>query len=181
MDPFVGEIRAVGFNFAPRGWALCAGQLLPISQNTALYSLLGTQYGGDGRSTFGLPDLRGRAVVHPGQGPGLSGYTQGEMTGTENVTLLPPELPAHTHGTTAGTRVGASSTPGTQPSPANSFLANSGSVYQYGEESDGTVMAPNMVTGMSGTAGSSTPHSNMMPYLVTNYIIALQGIFPQRP
>lgn len=180
MEPLLGEIRAVGFNYAPRGWSLCQGQLMSISQNTALFSLLGTTYGGDGRTTFALPDLRGRAIVHPGQGPGLSQYTLGQVSGTENVTLQLPELPAHTH-KVSGTRVVATKEAGLSGSPANAFLADSGSAYQYGEESDGTSMSPNLIAGTSSSAGGSTPHANMMPYQTTNYIIALQGIFPQRP
>lgn len=182
MDPFVGEVRAVGFNFAPRGWALCQGQLIPIQQNTALFSVLGTYYGGNGTTTFALPDLRGRAVVNLGQGPGLSNYVQGQVSGTENVTLLQPNLPAHTHAVAGTSRVAANSTPGNQTSPANNFLGDSGNtVTQYGEESDGTLMSPALITGSTIVAGSGTPHNNMMPYLVTNYIIALTGIYPPRP
>ncbi|WP_460582385.1 phage tail protein [Hymenobacter arcticus] len=181
MEPILGEIRAVGFNFAPYNWALCDGSLLQIRQNTALFSLLGITYGGDGQNTFGLPDLRGRAVVHVGQGPGLSRYTQGQVSGTENVTLNAPQMPTHTHGLGPDTRVAANNTTGNLPSPANNFLAGSGSISQYGEESDGTLMAPNLIAGTSSSAGGAEGHSNMMPYVVTNYIIATRGIFPQRP
>src|SRR3546814_1398233 len=118
MEPFLGQIMMVGFNFAPRGWALCQGQLLPISQNQALFSLLGTTYGGDGRTTFALPDLRGRCAIGMGQGPGLANYTQGEMAGQENVTLISTQMPQHTHS------LAASSTNGTVSDPTNAVIAN---------------------------------------------------------
>lgn len=182
MDPFLGEIRAVGFNFAPRGWALCQGQLLAISQSTALFSLLGTTYGGDGRSTFALPDLQGRAIVQTGQGPGLSQYVQGEETGTETVTLLSTQLPAHSHtvtGSGASSTIATNSITGNSTSPANNYLANAVG-NQYGEEAVGT-MAAGSVSGTAGSAGGNLPHNNLMPYLALYYIIALVGIYPQRP
>ena len=179
MDAFVGEIRAVGFNFAPRGWALCNGALMPINRSTALFSILGTQYGGDGSTTFALPDLRGRAIVQTGQGPGLSNYVQGQMNGVEGVSLVLGQIPAHTH-TVTSAQLKANSATSNGTSPADSFLGGSGTVSQYGEEAAGLTMATNSVTGDTSVAGAGAPHSNMMPYLVLNYIIALEGIFPPR-
>lgn len=167
-DPFVGEIRALGFNFAPRGWAKCEGQLLPISQNTALFSLLGTMYGGNGQTTFGLPDLRGRVAMHSGQGPGLSDRVQGEASGSEAVTLITAQLPAHSHAiaSTAGDQTTD------RPGPSAGF-AKGGA---YATAADAT-----LETAMGTTAvGGSQPHPNLQPYLVLNYCIALQGIFPSR-
>ena len=164
-EPFLGEIRPFGFNFPPKGWAACDGQLMPINQNQALFALLGTMYGGNGVTTFGLPDLRGRAGMHVGQG-----HTQGESAGTEAVTLSTSELPQHTH------RANASNVVATQPSPAGKFWA---------QDSDGNVVynstgsAP-MAAGAIGTAGGSQPHPNMQPFLAVNYCIALTGIFPSR-
>ena len=171
-DPFVAEIRMFAGNFAPRGWALCNGQIMLISQNTALFSLLGTMYGGDGRSNFALPDLQGRAPLQTGQGPGLSDYAQGEVTGTETVTLLESEMPIHTH-----TLMGANA-PAEQSSPAGNAVARSlgGSIYTNTGAPD-TSMAPQTVA----PAGGSLPHNNMQPYLTVTFIIALQGIFPPRP
>ncbi len=166
MDPFVGEIRAVSFNFAPVGWALCNGQLLPISQNTALFSLLGTTYGGNGQTTFALPNLQGRAMMHPGQGPGLALHFLGETGGTAIETLSPAEMPVHNHAISAA--IGPATT-GT-PSSANSLAA--GAVNTYG--------TPNNLVPMGEVVGGSQPHNNMQPYLVLNYVIALQGIFPTR-
>ncbi|TCV89019.1 phage tail protein [Sulfurirhabdus autotrophica] len=166
MDPFVGEIRAVGFNFAPVGWALCNGQLLPISQNTALFSLLGTTYGGNGQTTFALPNLQGRAMMHPGQGPGLTPHFLGETGGTASETLSPSAMPMHNHAFSAAT---GTATTGT-PSGASSLAA--GSVNTYGT-------ANNLVP-MGEVVGGNQPHNNMQPYLVLNYVIALQGVFPPR-
>lgn len=166
MDPFVGEIRVVGFNFAPTGWALCNGQLLPISQNTALFSLLGTTYGGDGKSNFALPNLQGRAVMHPGNGPGLTTRYLGETGGTASETLSQAQMPAHNHALNAAS--GSAST-GT-PSGANSLAA--GTVNTYGA-------ATNMVP-MGEAKGGGQPHNNMQPYEVLNFVIALQGIYPPR-
>jgi microcystin-dependent protein len=181
MDAFVGEIRAVGFNFAPRNWAFCQGQILPINQYTALFSLLGTTYGGDGRSTFALPDLRGRAAVQAGQGGGLSNYPLGQRNGVENVTLLPAQLPAHTHSLGTAGSIGVTAAQGDLTSPVNNFLAATNNLNQYGEESTtGATMNPGSVTGTGGVQGGSAPHPNMMPYETINYIIALVGIFPPR-
>jgi microcystin-dependent protein len=171
MDPFVAEIRIFPFNFAPKGWAWCDGQILPISQNTALFSLLGTTYGGDGKSTFALPDLQGRAPMHPGQGPGLSLHDLGETGGSDSVTLLASELPGHSHSFQADTVDPADTN---VPSP-NASLAQSsgGTLYQAASNAQ---MAPQML----GAAGGGQPHNNLQPYLTLNFNIALQGVFPPR-
>jgi microcystin-dependent protein len=173
-SPFVAEIRIVGFNFPPVGWAYCNGQLMPISQNTALFSLLGTIYGGDGKSTFALPDLQGNVPIHWGQGQGLSLYDEGQVGGQQAVTLLETEMPAHSH-----TMQGINT-----PPPANSgvgsatsSLARSSGTTAYDAGPPTIQMAPQSLT----VAGGSLPHNNMMPTLVLNFIIALQGVFPPRP
>ena len=179
MDPFVAEIRIFPFNFAPKGWAICAGQLLPISQNTALFSLLGTTYGGDGRATFGLPDLRGMTPIHPGQGPGGSQYFLGESGGTETVGLLLSEMPSHTHTVIATTAKGTTD----QPSPnllgegQYSNQTTTGALNYYVAATTPLVQMSPFATGL---AGSTLPHNNMMPYLTLNFCIALQGVFPPR-
>jgi microcystin-dependent protein len=170
VDPFVAEIRIFGFNFAPRGWATCDGQLLPISQNTALFSLLGTTYGGDGRSTFGLPNLQGRAPMHPGQGPGLSLRDLGETGGSESVSLLQSEMPSHSHA------LRASSGDGTDQTPQGSYFATGVGIGQYAAANNLVALSPNALL----TAGSGLPHNNMQPYLTVNFCIALQGVFPPR-
>jgi microcystin-dependent protein len=171
-DPFVAEIRIFPFNFAPRGWAWCDGQLLPISQNTALFSLLGTTYGGDGKSTFALPDLQGNAPMHPGQGPGLSLHDLGEIGGSETVSLLEWEIPSHAHTLRASLDDGDL----TIPAPTRSLAKAQGqNVYAPAGSSvqmSGDALAP---------AGGDQPHNNMMPYLTFYFCIALQGVFPQRP
>lgn len=179
MDPFLGEIRLMPYvnNFITRGWAPCQGQLLSISQNTALFSLLGIQYGGDGRTTFGLPDLRGRAIVGMGQGPGLSSYPQGALAGTESVTLTSAQLPAHTHSLSGSVPV--STDAGTQSAPTSGYFAREGSE-AYGPTANNGNMAP-MLSGTTQPVGSSQAHDNHMPYLGVGYFIALQGVFPQRP
>ena len=170
-DPFVAEIRLGGFNFAPKGWAFCDGQLMPLSQNTALFSLLGTTYGGDGKSNFSLPDLRGRMPMHPGQGPGLSLHDLGETGGTETVTLLESEIPRHTHQALA-----ASPADPAAASPAGATLgaAPTRSYIAPGSSTSAVSMAP------AQPAGGSLPHNNLPPFLVMNFIIALQGVFPSR-
>jgi microcystin-dependent protein len=175
-NPFVGEIRMAGFNFAPVGWAECNGQLLPISQNTALFSLLGTQFGGDGRSNFALPNLQGRAPLDAGQGAGLTNYVIGEESGSETVTLLQSELAAQTHG------VQGSKESGSQSSPSGAVWAVSPAPRRGSAVNLYTTTAPNasMNAGAVAPAGGSQPHNNMQPYLVLNFIIALQGIFPAR-
>jgi microcystin-dependent protein len=171
-DPFVAEIRIFPFNFAPKGWAFCNGQLLPLSQNTALFSLLGTTYGGDGKSNFALPDLQGSAAMHPGQGPGLSLHDLGETGGSETVTLLESEIPAHAH------QVRAVSQPGDLADPSGRSLAraSSGNPYQTFGNQNVVAMAPEAVA----PAGGDQPHNNMQPYLTFNFNIALQGVFPPR-
>lgn len=170
-DPFVAEIRIFPFNFAPKGWAWCDGQLLPLSQNTALFSLLGTTYGGDGKSTFALPDLQGRAAMHPGQGPGLSLHDLGETGGSETVTLLESEIPSHSHAMSVSSQVGLENIP-TGQKPA----AGDG-VNLYGPANSNLVaMAPQALS----PAGGDQPHNNMMPYLTFFFCIALQGVFPPR-
>lgn len=171
MEEYLGVIKAFGFPFAPRGWAQCDGQLMSISANTALYSLLGTTFGGNGQSTFGLPDLRGRTLIGQGQGPSLQPYNPGQMGGTENVTLTTTQLPAHTHS------LQAYSTPGTTGDPTNALLAHSGSLDpEYSQSGTTTTMSPQAISAAGGNQG----HPNMQPYLVINYCISLVGIFPSR-
>ncbi|MBT1156772.1 phage tail protein [Aminobacter anthyllidis] len=172
-DPFVAEIRIFPFNFAPRGWAWCDGQLLPLSQNTALFSLLGTTYGGNGKSNFALPDLQGRTPMHPGQGPGLSLHDLGETGGSETVTLLESEIPMHAHA------LMASNEDGTQGSlTAGVTMANSvgGMLYQTNVSSNLTPMNASALA----PAGGDAPHNNLQPYLTCYFCIALQGVFPPR-
>ena len=164
-DPFVAEIALFPFNFAPPEWAWCDGQLLPISQNIALFSLLGTQYGGDGRSTFALPNLNGRTPLGWGQGPGLSLYDIGQEGGTEAVTLLPSEIPLHAH------TVGVASTTATTPNPAAAVPATAEAELYH---------STGQAVGALQPAGGGAPHNNMQPYLTLYYAIALQGIFPPR-
>jgi microcystin-dependent protein len=188
-NPFLGQIILVGFTFAPRGWAFCQGQLLSISQNTALFSLLGTTYGGNGTTTFALPDLRGRVPVGFGQGPGLSNYDLGEVLGTENVVLLANQMPIHTHaislsGLTATSHV--KNAPGNQQSPVGNVPAveAAGVTATYSDQAPDAIMGPGAVT-VGGTAtaaaaGGSLPIGIVQPSLAMNYVIALQGIFPSR-
>ncbi len=167
-DAFIAEIMIFGGNFAVRGYALCDGQLLSIAQNTALFALLGTTFGGNGQTTFGLPDLRGRFPMHFGQGPGLSPRSLGEAGGVETVPLLSSQMPAHTHNSLA------SSAPGTTDAPSGAYPARpASSIPTYGT-------TPDVAMGAGGVAGGGQPHENMPPYLVLNFQIALQGIFPPR-
>jgi microcystin-dependent protein len=173
-DPFVAEIRIFPFNFAPKGWAWCDGQLLPLSQNTALFSLLGTTYGGNGKSNFALPDLQGRAPMHPGQGPGLSLHDLGETGGSETVSLLESEIPAHSH------LMNVNNTPGNVKIPSPNVVpsrASGGSIYQTTNPIPNPVM---MAPETLAPAGGDAPHNNMMPYLTFYFCIALQGVFPPR-
>lgn len=171
-EPFLAEIRMFGFNFAPRGWAMCNGQIMSISQNTALFSLLGTYYGGDGKTNFALPNLQASAPIHQGQGPGLTLRSLGETGGVQTVTLIQNEMPSHNH--PVGCDTGASSV----AAPTNGMWATGG----RGRPSAYSSNAPN--TAMSaqgfGVAGGSQPHNNMPPYLTVIFCIALQGIYPQR-
>jgi microcystin-dependent protein len=172
-DQFVAEIRIFPFNFPPTGWAFCDGQLMPISQNTALFALLGTTYGGDGKSTFALPDMQGNAPMQPGQGQGLSLRDLGEMSGVESITLLVSEIPLHTHSLQASNQQADVQEPTpdmvlARPSAAQPFSATT---------------TPAAIMAFQGLppAGGGLPHNNMQPYLTLNFCIALQGIFPQRP
>ena len=170
-DPFLAEIRIFPFNFPPKGWATCDGQILPISQNTALFSLLGTTYGGDGKSTFALPNLQGRTPLHPGQGQGLSLYDLGQVGGEDTVTLLQGEIPLHPHS------LSASQADALEPSPAGQQFATGIGVNYYA--------APGRITPLNllalPIAGGSQPHNNRQPYLTLLFCIALQGVFPPRP
>lgn len=175
-DQFLGEIRIFAGNFAPQGWATCDGQLLPISQNTALFSLLGTYYGGNGTSNFALPNLSGRSPLGAGSGPGLSPVTWGEEVGEASVTLLSSEMPAHTH----QVRTVPAGTAGTTGNPSGASWAQSrqGRVVesQYATAAPSTQLAPTAVA----QAGNGQPHNNLAPYLAVTFIIALQGIYPSR-
>ena len=172
-DPFMAEIRVFPFNFAPKGWAFCDGQLLPLSQNTALFSLIGTTYGGNGTSNFALPDLRGRVPMHPDQGPGLSDHDLGEQAGSETVTLLQSEIPAHTHA------LRANSGPGDSPLPGGNSISRPGQtqIYQSTTNQNLVAMSPQALP----PAGGNQPHNNLQPYLTLNFNIALTGVFPPRP
>lgn len=170
-NPFIGLIALLAFNFEPRGWAYCNGQLLPIAQNTALFSLIGTFYGGDGRTTFALPDLRGRVPIHFGQGPGLSSYFVGEAAGSESTTLSINNMPAHNH------TLNAVSEPGDTSAPSGAFLGNTGALdKEYKASGTPVQMNPAAI----GVNGGSQPFSIVQPYLTLNYCIAVQGIYPSR-
>jgi microcystin-dependent protein len=171
VDPFVAEIRIFPFNFAPKGWAWCNGQLLPLSQNTALFSLLGTTYGGDGKSNFALPNLQGSAAMHPGQGPGLSLHDLGETGGSDTVTLLESEIAAHTHTLRAATDPADLQVPN-----QNRSLTRSQPGFAYTTGSANSALAAQGV----GPSGGSQPHNNMQPYVTFYFNIALQGVFPPR-
>ena len=170
-DPFVAEIRIFPFNFVPRGWAWCDGQLLPLSQNTALFSLLGTTYGGNGKSNFALPDLQGRTPMHPGQGPGLSLHDLGETGGSETVTLLESEIPSHTHAIRVATD------PANVQIPGPTLVLTRATAFAYSTTTTG-VQA--MAGQMLAPAGGDQPHNNLQPYLTFYFCIALQGVFPPR-
>ena len=171
-NPFLAEIRIFPFNFPPKGWAFCDGQVLPLSQNTALFSLLGTIYGGDGKSNFALPNLQGNVPMHPGQGPGLSLHDLGETGGSDTVTLLQSEMPVHSHGNFQA------SAGSDQTTPVNNAWAS-------GQKGFGSFYAPpgnnvNMSPAATSVAGGNLPHNNLQPYLTLNFCIALQGVFPPR-
>jgi microcystin-dependent protein len=168
---FIGEVRLFAGGTPPHGWALCNGQILPIASNTALFSLLGTRYGGNGTSTFALPNFQGRIPIHPGQGPGLSNRSLAEQGGSESHPLTQAELPLHTH------TMGASTANGLSDSPAGRVLArNPAGVPIYAASADS-----NLAPSAAGSSGGDQPHNNMAPYLGVSFIIALQGVFPQRP
>jgi microcystin-dependent protein len=176
-DPFLGEIRMTGFNFAPVGWALCNGQTLSIAQYSALFALLGTTYGGNGVSTFNLPDLQGRVPIHQGSGPGLNPYLIGENGGTENVTLLSNQMPIHNH------LVNVNNAAGTSADPTSKLLAETATdsrtptlTQTYTSNAATGTLAPTAIS----TAGGNLPHPNLQPFLTVNFIIALTGIFPSR-
>ena len=170
-QPFVGEIRMFGGNFAPAGWAFCSGQLMPISENETLFNLIGTTYGGDGQETFALPDLQGRIPIHAGQGPGISqSYQLGESAGAESVTLTVSQMPIHTHALIA------SSDPGNATSPGGNLLANPFNTFPYFPASGALQLSAQTLQ----PAGGSQPHDNMMPFLCVSFIISLFGIFPSQ-
>jgi microcystin-dependent protein len=172
IDQYLGQLICVGFNFAPPGWAQCDGTLLPISQNTALFSLLGTTFGGDGISTFALPDLRGRAPIHMGQGPGLSLYIIGQNGGVETTTLSVNQMPTHNH------TINATSNPGSSSHPNAQFLASSGGGAIYDSGAGGNGVDSQLNSGAVNPVGGGQPFDNHMPYLTMNWLIATQGIFP---
>jgi len=176
-ESYIGELRPIGFGFAPRGWLLCQGQTLAINQNQALFSLLGTTYGGNGTTTFNLPDLRGRVPVGQSQGPGLGNYTLGQIGGVENQTLVPAEMPVHNHliqGTMSPDATSVDSN-----SPTNEYIG-AGSLNQYSKGPKNAAMAANAITSVTNNTGSSQPHENRQPYIAVNYAICIQGLFPSR-
>lgn len=171
MDPFIGQIQAFGFNFAPRGWAKCEGQLISIAENNALFALLGTMYGGDGRTTFGLPDLRGRSIVGVGNGPGLGNIVQGARGGSESVTLTTNNLPSHNHAVSVSVNTGN----GEESAAQNAIISN-----HTGAFSEAATAGAVLGGVASSPAGVGQPFNNRNPFLGINYCIALQGIFPSR-
>lgn len=177
MDEYIGIIKLFAGNFPPNNWAFCQGQLLPIAQNQALFAILGTTYGGNGVTNFALPDLRGRTPICFGQGPGLQNYVQGQQAGTETVTLIQPQIPAHTHMLNATTNTGAASSPeGALLATANGTTGEGGvmTVNEYATGTPNAMMSPTAI----GMAGGNQPHENCAPYLALNYIICVYGIFP---
>jgi microcystin-dependent protein len=173
-NPFLAEIRIFPFNFAPKGWAFCDGQILPLSQNTALFSLLGTTYGGDGKSNFALPNMQGNAPMHPGQGPGLSLHDLGETGGSDTVTLLESEIPSHPHTLEASSHNANVGTPGPTLALGRSAPAT---MYKTPASNPQPVAMSNSTI---APAGGDQPHNNLMPYLTLNFCIALQGVYPPR-
>lgn len=178
-DSFLGEIQILGCNFAPRGWAFCSGQLISISQNAALFSLLGTTYGGNGSTTFALPDLRSRTPVHQGQGLGLSSYVMGQQTGVENVTLLATEMPAHSHVAATTATQPCRNTGGDTENPSAAFPAQNPIAEVFSSTSNGNMGALAVTTTLANTGGGQ-PHTNFQPFLALNFCIAIQGVYPSR-
>ena len=176
MTPYIGQITAFGFNFAPVGWVMCNGQKLGIAQNQALFTLLGTTYGGDGIQTFAVPDLRGRTPLHQGQGPGLSPYVMGQAGGAETVTLMSTQMPSHMHLVSASSASGTKNAPGSTSYLAAAGLSTAGTpVTMYGQTANTTMAQMSL-----SMAGGSQPHNNMQPYLAINWCIATVGIYPSR-
>lgn len=176
-EPFIAEIRIFAGNFAPRGWAFCNGQLLPVSQNTALFSLIGTTYGGDGRTTTALPNLKGRAAMHPGRGPGLTSRRLGERGGTETVTLTEAQIPSHQHSLIADNHAGGISGGGANtPDPAGHYMASTSASGQFYADGSSNLSPMNPTS----NTGGSQAHNNLQPLIVINFIIALVGLYPSR-
>lgn len=181
-EPFIGEIKIFGFNFAPRGYMTCQGQILSIAQNTALFSLLGTTYGGNGQTTFGLPDLQGRMPIGQGQGPGLPSYTMGQEAGLNTVTILTSNMPAHIHTlSTVKANIAVNTTVADSNTPESAYLAanNTTALYSEGPQA-GKFLAPASISGNTDITGSGLPIDITNPYLTINYSIAIEGIFPSR-
>jgi len=170
MYSYIGQLKMFAGNYAPEGWMLCQGQLLPIAEYDTLFSLIGTTYGGDGQSTFALPDLRSRTPNHMGQGPGLSNYTIGEMIGSETVTLTQQQIPAHSHAFVGST------SPSNSPNPGNNLIGQASQIDMFWADNPSVPMKNTSLT----PVGGSQPHENKMPYLVLNYIICLYGIYPSQ-
>ncbi len=180
-EPLIAEIRMFGGNFAPRGFAFCEGQLMSIAQDTALFSLIGTTYGGDGQVTFGLPDLRGRFPMHRGQGPGLSSHTEGELSGAENISITQTNLPPHQHTLNATGNPGSLAAGGSGDTPAGHIFAGSATDENYSPVANANgVMAPFQVTGTTGPVGGAQPFPITQPSLAVSFIIALEGVYPSR-
>ncbi len=183
VEPYLANITIFGGNFAPRGWMFCQGQLLAIAEYDALFALIGTTYGGDGQTTFALPDFRSRVAVHQGQGAGLSNYVLGQTGGVENITLTGSNLPAHTHAyvsLTIANGTPAINAAGSQNNPSNAYPAQATSSNNYAASPSGNPLGDSSCTAMSVIAGGGQPVSNISPYLAMNYIIAVEGIFPSR-
>ena len=176
-EPYIGEIRSIAFGYAPKGWAFCNGQTLPISQNQALFSLLGTTYGGNGSTTFNLPNLQSRVPVGAGQGPGLQNYVLGQQAGTETVALTPDQMPAHEHSIVGTMQAGAAAD---ETGPVGNFPAGDASNHYSAGPKNATLGPANAVKGQTAAQGGNQPHDNRQPYLATYFVIALQGIFPSR-
>lgn len=179
-EPFIGSIVLFAGNFAPVGWAFCQGQILPIAQNSALFAILGTTYGGNGQTTFALPDLRGRSAIHPGQGPGLGNYSLGQVGGTETNTLIVTQIPSHIHPLQLTAQVQVSDKARATEEIDGAFLTNAAAAAYATAGTAGQNLGGVTASGTAGPAGGNQPFNNLSPYLALNYIIALQGIFPSR-